>query len=352
MFVNMRLQTKYALAVASIGLLLMSCIGIFWTVSESLAQSKESEQLIDSENRQSQKSLDYQQAQLKVKNSLEIAATAAELKAEKKEKRDRVNEVKLAAEQAEKQRVAQVAAKANLEVTIRKFLGNEGSKVGIVFYDLSTGTMISINGDKKFTAASTIKLPLAMIIYDKVSTGARKEADTLKFSEKSREGGTGILQGKDLSSPIKISTLVEDCIKYSDNIAANMLITSMDFNQFKNEEDSKLGITTNHAANEITAFGAFNALKKLNDGANKGNKGYITIISLMKQTIFNDRISNNISNSIVAHKIGNYESNVHDIGIIYTKNPYILTVYTNGLRNPNATISGISDIIYAQQSGT
>ena len=349
MFVNMRLQTKYALAVASLGLLIMSSIGIFWTIRDSLAHSVASEQLADSQNRQSQKYSDYQRAQIEVKYTMEVAEAEAELKAEKKAIRDSAYEAKQATELAETQRVAQVASNESLEVTIRNFLGNEIGKVGIVYYDLSSGNMISINGDKTFTAASTIKVPLAMIIYDKVAAGTRKETDTIKFSEKSREGGTGILQWKDLSTPIQIGTLVEDCIKYSDNIAANMLITSMDFSQFKKEEDSKLGITTNHATNEITAFGAYNALKKLNDGANSGNKGYEKIVNFMKQTIFNDRISNNISNSIVAHKIGNYGSNVHDMGIIYTKNPYILTVYTNGLRNPNTTISGISDIIYAQQ---
>jgi len=350
MLANMRLPTKYAFAVSLIALIIMSCLGIFWTVSDSLAHSTEFTQSLDAENGQSQKYLDYQQGQLKVKYSMDLAESAAKLKAENKEKLDKLNVEKLAAEQVEKLRVAQIAAKASLEESIRNFLGDEIGKVGIVYYDLSSGNMISINGDKKFTAASTIKVPLAMIIYDSVSTGARKENDTIKFSESCREGGTGILQGKDLSSPIMISTLVEDSIKYSDNIAANMLITSMDFNKFKNAEDSKLGIITDHASNEITALGAFNALEKLNDGANTGNKGYSKIISFMKQTIFNDRISKNISNPIVAHKIGNYESNVHDIGIVYTKKPYILAVYTNGLRNSNDTIAGISDIIYAQQT--
>jgi len=128
-----------------------------------------------------------------------------------------------------------------------------------------------------------------------------------------------------------------------------MLIKSLEYNNYKRLEDIKLGITTNHANNDITALGAFNALKSLNDGANNGNKNYSKILGLMKQTVFNDRISNNLPNSIVAHKIGNYGSNVDDIGIIYTEKPYILTIYTNGLRNPNATISGISDIIYARQ---
>jgi len=129
----------------------------------------------------------------------------------------------------------------------------------------------------------------------------------------------------------------------------NYLITLLTRANYFNATLVKLGITTNHDNNEITAFGAFNALKKLNDGANSGNKGYSTIISLMKQTIFNDRISKDIPNSLVAHKIGNYGSNVHDVGIIYTKRPYILSIYTNGLRDSNYTISGISDIIYKRQ---
>ncbi|HBP66493.1 MAG TPA: serine hydrolase, partial [Desulfosporosinus sp.] len=81
------------------------------------------------------------------------------------------------------------------------------------YYDISSGNTISINENKTFNAASTIKVPLAMIIYDQVGKGARKETDTLKFSEKNREGGTGILQDNNLSVPITISTLVEDALR-------------------------------------------------------------------------------------------------------------------------------------------
>lgn len=353
---NIRLRLKYVLIVSAIALLVMSCIGVSFTVSSSSAfasvssQSQVPAELLASEHRQSLKNANYQQGQL------ELVAKVAGIKTQKEKQVAKMNKVEKVKQESEAKKPETTTKTANtvkpsvsLEDAIRNFLGDEVGKVGLVYYDISSGSMISINKDKKFTAASTIKVPLAMIIYDRILSGTLKATDTIKFEEICREGGTGILQGKDLSSPIEVSTLVADCIKYSDNIAANMLITSMNFEEFKNKEDIKLGITTNHDNNEITAFGAFNALKKLNDGANSGNKGYSTIISLMKQTIFNDRISKDIPNSLVAHKIGNYGSNVHDVGIIYTKRPYILSIYTNGLRDSDYTISGISDIIYKRQ---
>jgi len=359
--------------VTSLVIIITLFLGIFGTVTDSSATSTDAQVLVDAMRI---KGLDDQDTQIKMKSSSELVAsvTIDEIETARKE-----NEAKLAAktaqdladaklvEESEKALAASilvpktpvasksvtvaVKSSSSLEDALRKFLGDEADKVGLVYYDISSGTTISINGIKTFTAASTYKVPLAMIIYDQVSKGTLKETDTLKFSESCREGGTGILQNSNLSSPIKISTLVEDAIRYSDNIAANMLIKNLNYDNYKRLEDLKLGITTNHANNEITALGAFNALKSLNDGANNGNKNYAKIIGLMKQTVFNDRISHNLPNSIVAHKIGNYGSYVHDIGIIYTEKPYILTIYTNGLRNANATISGISDIIYARQIG-
>ncbi len=336
MFKSIKSRTKFALSATFVTLIITTCIGIVWTVRDSSATNADIKQAIDSGHKNS---------------STELSASVTILEEEKTEKITKQLAVKAAA--LESAELAEASAKSlySLEEAIRNFLGNEVGKVGLVYYDISSGNTISINENKTFNAASTIKVPLAMIIYDQVGKGARKETDTLKFSEKNREGGTGILQDNNLSVPITISTLVEDALRFSDNIAANMLLTSMDFDKFKTQEDIKLGITTNHANNEITAQGAFNALKQLNDGANKGNLYYSKIINLMKNTIFNDRISKNIPYPLVAHKIGNYEMNVHDMGIIYTENPYILTIYTNGLINPNATISGISDIIYARQIG-
>ncbi|HBP65753.1 MAG TPA: hypothetical protein DD730_16210 [Desulfosporosinus sp.] len=363
---NIRPHTNHAFAVGSVVIIITLFLGIFGTVKVSSATSAPLDSLYI-------KNSEDQDTRLQMTSSTELVAsvTILELQTTIKD-----NEAKLLAEKTaqEAQDAKLVAEKAltettpvgktsvasnsvtpaiksssSLEEAIRNFLGNEAGKVGLVYYDISSGKTISINGSKTFTAASTYKVPLAMIIYDQVSKGTRKETDTIKFTETCREGGTGILQNSNLSSPIKISTLVEDAIRYSDNIAANMLIKSLEYNNYKRLEDIKLGITTNHANNDITALGAFNALKSLNDGANNGNKNYSKILGLMKQTVFNDRISNNLPNSIVAHKIGNYGSNVDDIGIIYTEKPYILTIYTNGLRNPNATISGISDIIYARQ---
>ncbi|HZK52998.1 MAG TPA: serine hydrolase [Desulfosporosinus sp.] len=339
-----RRKRHHAFAVAAVVIIITSSLflGIFGTVRDSTATSADAQLTLGSIQL---KDLEDQDTQLKMKSSNELVESVTIFELQKAIKEN--EEKQLAAKAAQE---AMLAA-SSLEDSIRNFLGDEAGKVGLVYYDISSGSTISINESKVFTAASTYKVPLAMMIYDMVSKGTLKETDTLKFTESSREGGTGLLQNTNLASPIKVSTLVEYAIRYSDNIAANMLIKRINYSNYKRLEDIKLGITTNHTKNEITAQGAFNALKSLNDGANQGNKNYSKLIGFMKQTIFNDRISHNLPNSIVAHKIGNYGSNVHDIGIIYTERPYILAIYTNGLRNPNATISGISDIIYARQLG-
>ena len=248
---RMRLRTKFVFAATCIAVMITLCIGIFWLFRDTAANNADTQPSIDSEHK---KVLEDQEAQLTIYSSTKLAEGVTILEEEKTEK----IALNTAAIEAAKLAEASLKRTSSLEDALRNFLGNEVDKVGLVYYDLSSGDTVLINANKTYTAASTFKVPLAMIIYDQISDGVRKETDTIKFSEINRGGGTGILLNNNLTSPIMISTLVEYALRYSDNIAANMLITSLDFDQFKIQEDIRLGIITNHANNEITALGAFN----------------------------------------------------------------------------------------------
>jgi len=129
-----------------------------------------------------------------------------------------------------------------------------------------------------------------------------------------------------------------------------MLIDKIGYNKFKNLEDKKMGYSTDHSGNYITPNGSVTLLKHLYDEA-KTNSYDARLIAWMKNTIFHDRLDRDINPRLVAHKIGNYGGNVHDIGIFYTNKPYILTVYTNNATNATEIISKVSDIVYNQQIG-
>lgn len=238
----------------------------------------------------------------------------------------------------------------NLETAISSKISEYGDSIGLTFYDIKTKRTISFNGDKTFIAASTSKVPLNMLLLNKVASGKIKKDTTVKYTDEDYEGGAGILQSKDLSSPIDIFTLSKYSIIYSDNIATKMISNLMGGKDivFKQYDDI-LGYEADHTDNSITANDAAQYLKVLYFNKDD-NPYYDTLINNMKNTVYHDRIDKYIDQSLVAHKIGDYETYVNDIAIVYANAPYILTIYTNNVVNAKEIIAETSQIIFDYQN--
>lgn len=239
-----------------------------------------------------------------------------------------------------------------LEQKIKTYIGSKIKGFGLVYYDLNSGKSIVINGDKTFTAASTIKVPMNMVLFDMISEGSIDINEKLSYVKSSDyEGGTGILQNNKnniLGSPIPLRILSDYSIIYSDNIATRMIIRRLGRENMKSRFDAKTGHKTNHAGNYITPNDAAAFLKLLYK--NPGNNPYYPqLIETMKKTTFHDRIDKYLPYDMVAHKIGNYEGYTNDIGIVFTKNPYVLVIYTENVPGGTEMIAQISKMIYNEQ---
>lgn len=79
---------------------------------------------------------------------------------------------------------------------------------------------------------------------------------------------------------------------------------------------------------------------------NREISGFNHLIDTMKITIFHERLDKYIPNNLVAHKIGSIDSYVHDIGFVFTDEPYIISIYTEGVYNAEETIASMSKVIY------
>lgn len=235
-----------------------------------------------------------------------------------------------------------------LENKIKAYIGTDINNMGLTYIDLQSGNEVQINSSKDFIAASTVKVPMNMILYDIIYDDKIGINDTLSYCESDYEEGTGKLDASQLQSPISIKTLSDYSILYSDNIATNMLIRKIGMDNLKSSIETKLGHKINRSDNYTTASDSATLLKLLYENPTN-NPYYTNIINNMKHTIFHDRIDKFIPQQITAHKIGNYENYANDIAIIYTEHPYILSVFTNDMTDANNKIAQISKIVYDYQ---
>ena len=235
-----------------------------------------------------------------------------------------------------------------LEKKIKEFLGSNIKKVGLVYFDINTKKFIKINEDKQFVAASTIKVPINMLMYDMIQEKKIDINEKLKFEECDYEEGAGILQGMDLSEPISIKTLSDYSIRYSDNIAINMILRKVGNENKYDYIEKIIGTPTIHTGNDTTPMDSFKILEKLYLNLND-NIYYTAMIETMKKTVSHDRIDKYIPREIVAHKIGDFAECVNDIAIVNKKNPYILIVFTKCLPGANEIIANVSKMIYDAQ---
>lgn len=231
---------------------------------------------------------------------------------------------------------------------IEVFLGDDIDNFGLVYYDLSTDEKVSINEDLKFTAASTYKVGLNLLFYYLASQGEINLNDYISYKSTDYEEGTGILYTKSSIGSYTIQELLDLSIIYSDNIATNMLGRYLGGHAVVRQKlYDLLNIDFSSKGNYITANIEFLILKYIYD--NKNDSNFAHLIDTLANTLFHDRLDRYVPTEIVAHKVGNYGSYIHDVGIILSDSPYILAIYTYNIDNAEEKIAQISKAIYENQ---
>jgi beta-lactamase class A len=93
---------------------------------------------------------------------------------------------------------------------------------GMFFLDLETGNYLDINGEKVFPAASTIKFPILIALFQ--DAGRVKLNDTLVMRRDLMTGGSGTMRYKRAGSKFSLLETATKMITISDNTATNMII--------------------------------------------------------------------------------------------------------------------------------
>ena len=253
--------------------------------------------------------------------------------------------------------------------------------IAVAVHDLETGLRFSLNADRWFHAASTIKVAVLLAVFRAADEGRLQLEDSLHVRNRFFSAADGSIFHvtpdrdatpelyKSIGRTARISALAHAMISGSSNLATNLLLDFVGVDYARkvlrdaqvHSVELRRGVEdhTAHEAginNEASANGLLTLLAAIRSDflTNESKQG---VIGILLEQRFNSMIPARLpAHAVVAHKTGEISTACHDIGIVYLpeREPYIAVILTefdadrDGRRERVATIS---ELIYRCLSG-
>lgn len=218
------------------------------------------------------------------------------------------------------------------------------------YYNPTTEESYFYNENTYFTAASTIKVPLAMVYYDKINNGDLTSKSTFTYNQEHYEEGAGTIAS--LYKPgdsVPLNYLLEQMIVNSDNTATNILKTGLGGEKAYRmliKQYTQIHLPAEFNEDNITSASySLDVLKKIYNN----QESYKELIEFMKKSSAGGYLKRDIQNCEIAHKYGSYNGNIHDYGICYSQTPYLIGIFTKNVPNAENLIATLNKEILANQ---
>lgn len=210
---------------------------------------------------------------------------------------------------------------SDLGAAVEDYMAQNGlnsQNFSMSYYNTVTGESYTYNDKKFMVAASTFKLPVNMYFYELEAAG--EVASDAKLP----------LVGVPLDEAHKLSL-----VQSNNEVSIGMLYTigDGDFQNYKGKmrkyftmPDEEIDYLY-YADNYYCTHMMMDALKYLYEN----RELFSEMIGYMKQAQQEEYFCAGVKDFAVAHKYGWFEGAVNDVGIIYTEEPFLLAVYTQGV---------------------
>lgn len=252
--------------------------------------------------------------------------------------------------------------------TIVQYLDKVPGKIGFVYKNLITGDTIEYQAEEEMVAASVIKLYIMVEAFRQMEEGLLKPDQLLSVKREDCVPSCGALTYMHDGVEVTVMDLITLMIILSDNTATNILIDLLGIENINqtmeslgcrvsclrrkmfDDEKSKQGIQ-----NTINAAETASLLEKLYFGKVISKESSNTMLSIMKNQRLNGKIPfflHSLKDSpVIAHKTGEDSGVTHDAGIVFARQPFVLSFFGNETDVPvyEQTMAEIARLLYQKQ---
>jgi len=262
-----------------------------------------------------------------------------------------------------------VKLKNNIEGQFKSMKGD----FAFAFINLTNpDEVITINADKKFHAASTMKVPVMIELFNQARNGKFSLSDSIVVKNKFKsivDGSTFSLDINDdsgeslykkIGKKATIENLMYEMITVSSNLATNILIELVDAQKVTSSM-GKLGANNMKVLrgvedikayekglnNSTTARDLMIIMKSIANGTAGNEKDCKKMINILKDQKLNNLIPKYYPKDIlVAHKTGSITGLHHDAGIIYLPDgrSFILVILSKNLQDFDQSTDALAKI--------
>lgn len=213
------------------------------------------------------------------------------------------------------------------EDKIRELVKDSKGTYGIYVYNLTDKQSFGLNQDEVFPAASLIKLPVTLALYQKAEKGEIELETKYVLKEADKRTGAGIIQYKPAGTVYTYRKLAELMGQQSDNTAFQVIRSLLGDEEIQKTIDN-LGMSkTSLSKNETSPMDIGLFFRKFYSQSLLTRNHRDEILDYLTKTAFEDRIPAGVPEEVrVAHKIGNETGSFSDAGIVFGKEPFILVI--------------------------
>ncbi|MEA5572505.1 serine hydrolase [Calothrix sp. UHCC 0171] len=197
---------------------------------------------------------------------------------------------------------------------------------GIFVLDLDTGNYLDYNGEKIFSAASTIKFPILIALFQEIDAGRIKPNETLVMRRDLMTGGSGNMQYKPAGTRFNLMETATKMITISDNTATNMIIDRLGGKSKLNPRFRNWGLQNTVIRNLLGDFKGTNTTSPkdlvrlsalISNNQLLTNSSQTKVIDIMRRVRNRSLLASGIGKgAVIAHKTGTLGVILGDAGII------------------------------------
>ena len=226
----------------------------------------------------------------------------------------------------------------------------------VFFLDLDTNAYVDVNGAAPIPAASTIKVPILIVLFQEVDAGKVRLDEILTMRKDLIGTGSGDMQWQAPGTQFTVLETIQNMITVSDNTATNMVIARLGGISVLNQRFKSWGLTSTSLSNPLPDLEGTNLtsakdmgflMLRVSQGELISARSRDRALGIMQKTVNDSLLPRGLAEgATIAHKTGDIGTSIGDVGLVDVPNGkrYVAAVLTKRAYNDDRAAELIRQI--------